>query len=56
VFLSICSSLGHQESQNIFLNIQTSHDATSGLCSGLISSSMLNAIGQEVSLGSKIIV
>jgi hypothetical protein len=55
VFLNICSSLGHQLSQNIFLNIQTNHDATSGLCSGFTSSSILNAIGQFTSLGSKII-
>gem|GEM_PF-777931 len=56
VFLSICSSLGPQESPKIFLNIQTSQDATSGLCSGFTLSSILKAIGQEVSEGSKIIV
>jgi len=56
VFLKICSNLGPQDSQNIFLNIQTNPDATNGLCSGATSSSILNAIGQSVSLGSKIIV
>jgi hypothetical protein len=38
------------------LNIQTNQEATSGLCSGETSSSILKAIGQLVSLGSKIIV
>ena len=52
----MCSSLGHQLSQNIFLNIQTSHEATRGLVSGLTSSSILKAMGQSVSLGSNIIV
>jgi hypothetical protein len=56
VFLKICSSLGPQESQNIFLNIHTKPDATKGLSSGLTSSSILNAIGQSVSDGSNIIV
>ncbi|MGB2110658.1 MAG: hypothetical protein ACPHY8_01735 [Patescibacteria group bacterium] len=56
VFLKICSSLGPQESQNIFLKIPTKPEATRGLCSGITSSSILNAIGQLVSLGSKIIV
>ena len=56
VFLKICSSLGPHESQNIFLNIQTKPDATRGLSSGLTLSSILNAIGHSVSLGSKIIV
>jgi hypothetical protein len=50
------SNLGHQLSQNIFLNIQTNHEATKGLSSGFTFSSILKAIGQEVSLGSKIIV
>ncbi|MDP3381182.1 MAG: hypothetical protein Q8S84_06880 [bacterium] len=56
VFLRICSNLGPHESPNIFLNIHTNHDATSGLSSGFTSSSILNAIGQSVSLGSNIIV
>jgi hypothetical protein len=56
VFLKICSSLGPQESQNIFLNIHTSPEATNGLCSGFTSSNILKAIGQSVSLGSNIIV
>gem|GEM_PF-1026379 len=56
VFLRVCSSLGHQLSQNIFLNIPTSPDAIRGLCSGEIHSSILNAIGQSLSEGSKIIV
>ncbi|MBT3728817.1 hypothetical protein HOF65_00320 [bacterium] len=56
VFLRICSSLGPHESPNIFLNIHTKPDATSGLCSGFTLSSILNAIGQSVSLGSNIIV
>jgi hypothetical protein len=56
VFLRICSNLGPQESPNIFLNIHTKPEATSGLCSGFTSSSILNAIGHSVSLGSKIIV
>jgi hypothetical protein len=55
VFLKICSNLGPQLSQNIFLKIPTSQDATNGLCSGFTSSSILNAIGQFTSLGSKII-
>jgi hypothetical protein len=46
VFLRICSSLGHHESQNIFLKIPISPEATRGLCSGEISSSILNEIGQ----------
>jgi hypothetical protein len=56
VFLKICSSLGHQLSQKIFLKIPTSQEATRGLCSGETSSSILKAIGKFVSLGSKIIV
>jgi hypothetical protein len=56
VFLKIYSSLGPQLSPKIFLKIQTNQEATSGLCSGETSSSILKAIGQEVSLGSKIIV
>jgi len=56
VFLRICSNLGPQLSPNIFLNIQTSQDATRGLCSALMLSSILNAIGHSVSLGSNIIV
>jgi hypothetical protein len=56
VFLRICSNLGPQDSQNIFLNIPTSPEATSGLCSGLTPSSILNAIGHSVSEGSNIIV
>jgi len=55
VFLKICSNLGHQLSQNIFLNIQTSQEATKALCSTFTSSSILNAIGQFTSLGSNII-
>jgi len=56
VFLKICSSLGPQESQNIFLKIHTSPEATSGLCSAETLSSILNAIGEFTSLGSKMIV
>jgi hypothetical protein len=56
VFLKICSSLGHQLFQNNFLKIQTSHEATRGLCSADTLSSMLKAIGKFVSLGSNIIV
>jgi hypothetical protein len=56
VFLNTCSSLGPQLVQNIFLKIPTSQEAISGLNSGSISSSILNAIGHSLSLGSKIIV
>jgi len=56
VFLRICSSLGPQDSPNIFLKIPTSPEATRGLCSGFTQSSILNAIGQLVSEGSNIIV
>ncbi|MDR2640344.1 MAG: hypothetical protein LBC61_03320 [Candidatus Peribacteria bacterium] len=38
------------------MKIQTNQEATKGLCSGDTSSSILKAIGHEVSLGSKIIV
>jgi hypothetical protein len=56
VFLSVCSSLGHQLSQNIFLNIQTNPEATKALCSLETQSSILKAIGQSLSEGSNIIV
>ena len=56
VFLKICSNLGPQLSQNIFLNIHTKPDAIRGLCSGDTLSNILNAIGHFVSEGSKMIV
>jgi hypothetical protein len=56
VFLRICSSLGPQESPNIFLKIPTRPDATRGLCSGFTPSNLPIIVGQSVSLGSKIIV
>jgi len=56
VFLRICSRRGPQLSQNIFLDIHTSQEATNGLCSAFTLSSILKAIGHSVSLGSNIIV
>jgi hypothetical protein len=56
VFLKICSNLGPQLSQNILLKIHISHDAIKALCLGFVSSSILKAIGESASLGSKIIV
>jgi hypothetical protein len=55
VFLNVCSSLGHQLSQKIFLNIHTSHEVTRDLCSFETPSSILKAIGQSLSDGSIII-
>jgi len=56
VFLKICSNLGPQEFQNIFLKTQTNQEATKDLFSESTLSNILNPIGEFVSLGSKIIV
>lgn len=53
VFRRIYSRRGPQLSANIFLKIETSPDATIGLSSGLGLSSILKAIGNSVSDGSK---
>lgn len=53
VLRRIYSRRGHQLSANIFLKMETSPDATIGRSSLLELSSILNAIGNSVSDGSK---